>query len=487
MGEYQTIDVTFSGVTIQFKDNTGYESRNNSTIRMIQDAYTKYPPSKNVSGHYRIYTGDIYSSSCAFSYAATSSKNAEKSLPHFLFDAWTEIGVADYDATFQAMIDAGNQPWKDKRVFWIGANTNQLRVSCQKLTREHPDEIDFRLMAWNRAEPNALHKNTASYVSLTDHCDYRVLVDLSAAGFSARLPLLLASGRPVILADRNHEAWFYWDGTLQPWVHYIPGGSTPDSIYTACKWTFENPEKAEEIGRCGREYAKTYLTHEAAVKRCAELLWKYGKNTITYIILTCENYLPTRGQAMLDTWLQNVDEYYFLSAKADITKRVLGWNTPDDYQSCSKKYIEFFRNVDIQSDWIVFVDDDTFVFPQRMKNMLSTKNPNDPLYIGYEFPNPTDHGGMSGGAGFVLSKNTYTQLRNYLRTTEDVWISMYTDVSMATWLLARLSGIQKIIDYRFHPFQCNSDLEFRDALTFHYVNPYTMVEYYQRMMNLCES
>lgn len=98
-----------------------------------------------------------------------------------------------------------------------------------------------------------------------------MLVDLGAAGFSARLPLLFASGRPVILADRSVESWFYWE--MQPWVHYIPGGSTPESILTAVQWTIDHADDARRIGETGRTYAQTHLTADAAIRRCATLLW----------------------------------------------------------------------------------------------------------------------------------------------------------------------------------------------------------------------
>lgn len=273
---YETLDVSIRNGDIQFVDNGGYESRNTSTIKLIQLAFEQYPPDSSFSREFRVYTGDRFSKVCDFSYAITKKEEVPRSIPHYLFDAWPEIGIQSYQQTFQEMLDAGNAPWQYQQVFWIGANTNRLRVDCSALTRKYPGNIDFRLMEWNRKDPSALHKNTATYVSLIDHCKYRVLIDLGAGGFSARLPLLFASGRPVILADREFESWFYWDGTLQPWVHYIPGGHTVDSIEKACKWTFENQEEARKIGERGREYAKTYFNQDAIIKYCAKVLWNYS-------------------------------------------------------------------------------------------------------------------------------------------------------------------------------------------------------------------
>lgn len=57
----------------------------------------------------------------------------------------------------------------------------------------------------------------------------------------------------------------------------------------------------------------------------------------TYVILTCEAYLPTRCKAIRDTWLKNVSNYVFLSAHPNEAENVLGWNTPDNYESCALK------------------------------------------------------------------------------------------------------------------------------------------------------
>lgn len=135
----------------------------------------------------------------------------------------------------------------------------------------------------------------------------------------------------------------------------------------------------------------------------------------------------------------------------------------------------------------MFCDDDTFVFPARVESMLAQLDPNRSLYIGFDFPIPhwsTTIGGMSGGAGFVLSRSTYQRLCAYIRTAENPWVSMYTDVSIANWLLVQLHDVEKVIDYRFRPRVCQFPEQFRYAFTFHYVTPDLMKDYYQKMKTL---
>ena len=270
---YGTLIVNISADSVSFIDNGGYESRNKSTVRMIEEAFRRSPPNNVVPKRVTIHTEDGFNPSVDFSYAITGRHQVLRCFPHFLFDSWPEVGIASYSDMFDSMIDAGSTPPTDNRAFWIGANTNALRREVCSAAVHYPTYMDFRMMSWNRTDPASLHTHTPQYVSLVDHCKYRVLVDLGAGGFSARLPLLFASGRPVILADRKLESWFYWDGTLQPWVHYIPGGDTAKSVIEAIHWTFVHPEKAYEIGVRGQEYARKHLTHDAAIIKCAELLW----------------------------------------------------------------------------------------------------------------------------------------------------------------------------------------------------------------------
>lgn len=194
---------------------------------------------------------------------------------------------------------------------------------------------------------------------------------------------------------------------------------------------------------------------------------------IVYVVLTCEKYIPTRVKSQKETWLQN-QNYVCLSAKEDLENHILGWNTDDTYDGCSLKYIEFFRNVDLDSNWIMFVDDDTFVYTERVNEYLKQFNPDERLYIGYR-DLPTS--AMSGGAGFILSRSAYIAICEYLRKTEDAWVSKYTDVSMLSWLRC-IEYVRPISDNRFHAKNATSIEEQKMAFTFHYVSPNHMYMYY---------
>ena len=61
----------------------------------------------------------------------------------------------------------------------------------------------------------------------------------------------------------------------------------------------------------------------------------------------------------------------------------------------------FFRD---EADWFLKADDDTYMIVENLRYMLEPYNSSDPIYFGCKFKPYVSQGYMSGGAGYVLSK-----------------------------------------------------------------------------------
>lgn len=61
----------------------------------------------------------------------------------------------------------------------------------------------------------------------------------------------------------------------------------------------------------------------------------------------------------------------------------------------------FFRD---EADWFMKADDDTYVIVENLRYMLESHNASKPIYFGCKFKPYVRQGYMSGGAGYVLSK-----------------------------------------------------------------------------------
>jgi len=202
-----------------------------------------------------------------------------------------------------------------------------------------------------------------------------------------------------------------------------------------------------------------------------------------YIILTCENYLKTRAKWLLENCLYNVDpsDIYFLSCKK-IEPNIYGWDTPDNYESCPLKYIRFLKNMELDYDWYYFMDDDTFVFPERLKMFVMNYNKDEPLYIGHRCENYAFPIYMSGGAGFLLTKPLYLSLCEYIRNIPDeqLYVSIYGDYSIGLWL----SNIEKqvIPNKLFNPTTHNNDYELNNCVSFHYLKTEEQYKFYNNFI-----
>jgi len=67
-------------------------------------------------------------------------------------------------------------------------------------------------------------------------------------------------------------------------------------------------------------------------------------------------------------------------------------------------------------DWYLKADDDTFIFDDNLRLFLADKNPNDPVTFGYHFKGRGGY--LSGGAGYVLSKESLKRLSSKLSTNQ---------------------------------------------------------------------
>ncbi len=218
-------------------------------------------------------------------------------------------------------------------------------------------------------------------------------------------------------------------------------------------------------------------------------------SNICYIILTCEKFLPTRAKWQRENCFKkfNPKNLYYISCKPG-PNSVYGWNTPDDYISCPLKYIEFFINMDLDYDWYVFIDDDTFVFPHRFSKMLSKFDHTKNLYLGQLLNHIPSLLYMGGGAGFTLSKGTYNLVKNYIRNSDKHTVKtsnnsflnsvmIHGDVSIGVWISQINNNISEPIEIvnisekiSSNPHKNNDELI--NSCSFHYVNTEELFKLY---------
>jgi len=142
---------------------------------------------------------------------------------------------------------------------------------------------------------------------------------------------------------------------------------------------------------------------------------------ILYTILSCNRYIEERCISSENTWLKQINknsDYVILTANSDKPK-IYSTNTPDNYTSNAYKWLFFLQNYDFKDyQWIFSIDDDNFVFPDRLERYIHEKNfdNNKKLAIGprhCEFT-PLNDIIFCGGGGILISSNGIRSLKHSL-------------------------------------------------------------------------
>jgi hypothetical protein len=253
----------------------GYETRNESVLALIAEAerandLPSFSPVTVHTGDQPINQGDRGWRSLAFSRAEGFLDIA---VPDFLFDGWPQVGIDDYEHACAAAARAGARPAIDARLGWIGnCDTNPIRWELHALGVANPELLDIADVTWIPA-PDSARLGTAAgnYLTIEQQiARWAVLLDIEGRGYSARLKLLLHSGRPVLIQERPWKEYFWSE--LVAWEHYIPVRRDLADLVERARWAREHPREAAAVGRAGQVFARARLSRAAAIAEWTDRL-----------------------------------------------------------------------------------------------------------------------------------------------------------------------------------------------------------------------
>ena len=254
------------------EDFGGYETRNESTIRLIRTAIERHHVGD--FDWILVNTGDETIAGKTpnhplFSYC-TDSDNFDFCCPDFAFDHWRQTGLDDYEET-RLKISALDDPPLTDKLGWRGANTHPSRVNL--IDNFKSPALDLEWVHWNRQNPDKL--TASNFLSFEDQIrKFRYLIDVEGKGYSARLKLLLASPRVVFVQDRLYKDLCF--ETMKPWEHFVPVKRDFSNLTLMVFYVSQHPELEESIKKNARAYSLEYLSRDAAIKKWAELLSRHA-------------------------------------------------------------------------------------------------------------------------------------------------------------------------------------------------------------------
>uniref|UniRef100_A0AC34RKR2 N-acetylgalactosaminide beta-1,3-galactosyltransferase n=1 Tax=Panagrolaimus sp. JU765 TaxID=591449 RepID=A0AC34RKR2_9BILA len=123
-----------------------------------------------------------------------------------------------------------------------------------------------------------------------------------------------------------------------------------------------------------------------------------------------------KARAVNETWVKRCDKYVYVTTKNDSGLPNLDFNIPEGrdhlWAKTKATFSWIYQNELENYDWFLKADDDTYTIMENLRFMLLAYSPEDPLHFGCKFKLFTKKGYMSGGAGYVLSREAVRKFVN---------------------------------------------------------------------------
>ncbi|XP_038131146.1 glycoprotein-N-acetylgalactosamine 3-beta-galactosyltransferase 1-B [Cyprinodon tularosa] len=198
--------------------------------------------------------------------------------------------------------------------------------------------------------------------------------------------------------------------------------------------------------------------HSGEDSRMADELYK--KVRILCWVMTGPNNLEKKARHVKYTWSRHCNIVVFMSSVDDPDFPTVGLGTKEGRDQLYWKTIRAFhyayeRHAN-EADWFLKADDDTYVIVDNLRWVLANHTPDEPIYFGRRFKPYTKQGYMSGGAGYVLSREALRRFVEGFKNKVCTHTSSVEDLAMGQCMekVGVLAGDSRDTSQRetFHPF-----------------------------------
>jgi len=134
-------------------------------------------------------------------------------------------------------------------------------------------------------------------------------------------------------------------------------------------------------------------------------------------VMTAPDNHDLKAKHVKATWGKRCNILLFMSTEEDKTlpaiKLSLHHEGRDTLWGKTKQSFQYiYDHYRDKADWFMKADDDTYVIVENLRYMLQPYNSSQPIYFGCKFKPYVKQGYMSGGAGYVLSREALGRFVN---------------------------------------------------------------------------
>ncbi|KAH8283650.1 hypothetical protein KR018_010794 [Drosophila ironensis] len=170
----------------------------------------------------------------------------------------------------------------------------------------------------------------------------------------------------------------------------------------------------------------------------------FNKTRILCMIPTSPKTHQQHAMHVKKTWGSRCNKLIFMSTQADEELGAVDVKAKEGYSNLWGKMrasLEYVHKHHLHDyDWFLKADDDTYVIMENLRSFLYPYNPNEPLYFGSKLRSErVKQGYMSGGAGYVLSKEALDRFMKFAFNNGSICTSQsygYEDLELGRCLEA---------------------------------------------------